>query len=296
MWQDRRSAGICQSLREGGHEPAITAQTGLRLDPYFTATKATWIAQNEPHTWASVESGRTAVGTVDSYLLARMTRGLEHITDATNASRTLLYDLLSGSWSDELCSMFSVPTDSLPAIVSSYGYLASTEPSVFCGLDVPICSIAGDQQAALAGLHQPPGQRSQQFPIHLGEVVALARGVAGPAQQGPALGERQDELVLFEGGHRWIDIKRKERGQPPLIDVAFLLLIYFIVTTTLQKSEADLEMALPGVDKVESEAVQIDQMMIRIDSDGGIFVNDEIVDPPGNGFTVPGVKIGRAHV
>lgn len=75
-----------------------------------------------------------------------------------------------------------------------------------------------------------------------------------------------------------------------LIDVAFLLLIYFIVTTTLQKSEADLEMALPGVDKVESEAVQIDQMMIRIESDGGIFVNDEIVDPPGNGFTAPGVS------
>ena len=81
-----------------------------------------------------------------------------------------------------------------------------------------------------------------------------------------------------------------EMNISPLIDVAFLLLIYFIVTTTLQKSEADLEMALPGVDKVESDAVQIDQMMIRIDSDGGILVNEEVVDPPGSNFTAPGVS------
>ena len=83
--------------------------TGLRLDPYFSATKLTWLARNEPHTWAGVVSGRTAVGTVDSYLVARMTRGLHHVTDASNASRTLLFDLATGTWSAELCELFGVP-------------------------------------------------------------------------------------------------------------------------------------------------------------------------------------------
>jgi len=151
VWQDRRTAGMCQALREAGHEPAIAQRTGLRLDPYFTATKFAWVRENDPHTWAHVESGRVALGTVDSYLVARMTRGLEHITDATNASRTLLYDLSTGQWSAELCALFGVPEDALPAIVSSYGQLARTDPSVFAGLEVPICGIAGDQQAALVG-------------------------------------------------------------------------------------------------------------------------------------------------
>ncbi|MEY2989545.1 MAG: glycerol kinase GlpK, partial [Actinomycetota bacterium] len=87
VWQDRRTAGLCQSLREAGHEALISERTGLRLDPYFSATKAMWIRSHEPHLWAQVDDGRVAMGTVDSYLVARMTRGLEHITDATNASR-----------------------------------------------------------------------------------------------------------------------------------------------------------------------------------------------------------------
>ena len=90
VWQDRRTAGLCDQLREDGHEPRVAALTGLRLDPYFSATKLAWIALNEPHVWASVTSGRTAIGTVDSYLVARLTRGLHHVTDASNASRTLL--------------------------------------------------------------------------------------------------------------------------------------------------------------------------------------------------------------
>ena len=151
VWQDRRTAGLCQSLREAGHEPLIIERTGLRLDPYFSATKAMWVRNHEPHLWAQVEQGRIAMGTIDSFLVARMTRGLEHITDATNASRTLLYDIHEGAWSRELCDVFGIPMEALPTVVPSYGRLATTDPSVFCGLEVPITGIAGDQQAALAG-------------------------------------------------------------------------------------------------------------------------------------------------
>lgn len=151
VWQDRRTAGICQSLREAGHESFVSERTGLRLDPYFSATKAMWVRSHEPHIWAQVEQGRMAMGTVDSFLIARMTRGLEHITDATNASRTLLFDIHDGAWSSQLCDLFGVPLDSLPTVVASYGRLATTDPSAFCGLEVPITGIAGDQQAALAG-------------------------------------------------------------------------------------------------------------------------------------------------
>ncbi|MDC3376381.1 glycerol kinase [Candidatus Nanopelagicales bacterium] len=151
VWQDRRTAGICDDLRELGHEPIIAEKTGLRLDPYFSGTKAMWIRVNEPHHWAHVMEGRVAMGTVDSYLIARMTRGLEHITDATNASRTLLFDIHEGAWSPQLCEIFGVPIESLPTVVPSYGPVATTDPAVFCGLEVPISGIAGDQQAALAG-------------------------------------------------------------------------------------------------------------------------------------------------
>jgi glycerol kinase len=151
VWQDRRTAGICQQLRADGHEARVAELTGLRLDPYFSATKLAWIRLNEPHVWAQVESGRVAVGTVDSYLVARLTRGLHHVTDASNASRTLLYDLAAGAWSDELCALFRVPQDALPEVVPSYGVVGRTDPAAFLGLDLPIAGIAGDQQAALFG-------------------------------------------------------------------------------------------------------------------------------------------------
>jgi glycerol kinase len=151
VWQDRRTSAMCEGLREDGHEPFVTERTGLRLDPYFSATKLAWIRANEPHVWSGVESGGTAIGTVDSYLVARMSRGLFHLTDATNASRTLLYDIESGAWSEQLCALFGVPMSALPEVVASYGSLARTDPGTFLGLDLPISGIAGDQQAALVG-------------------------------------------------------------------------------------------------------------------------------------------------
>ena len=151
VWQDRRSTGICQRLIDTGFEPRVRDITGLRLDPYFTATKLVWVQENDPHTWSQVVSGRVAIGTVDSYLIARMTRGLDHVTDHTNASRTLLYDLKSGTWSRELLELFNVAESSLAEIVASYGPIARTDPDVFLGIDAPISGIAGDQQAALIG-------------------------------------------------------------------------------------------------------------------------------------------------
>ena len=151
VWQDRRTADICERLRGEGHEERVAELTGLRLDPYFSGTKLVWLAENEPHTWAHVESGRYAVGTVDSYLIARMTRGLHHVTDVSNASRTLLFDLAEGGWSDELCSLFGVPRDALPEVTASWGEIAQTDPQSFLGLSVPIAGIAGDQQSALFG-------------------------------------------------------------------------------------------------------------------------------------------------
>ncbi|WP_122817189.1 glycerol kinase GlpK [Nocardioides pantholopis] len=151
VWQDRRTADICTRLREEGHEKRVTELTGLRLDPYFSGTKLTWLAEHEPRTWGLVESGRYAVGTVDSYLIARMTRGLHHVTDVSNASRTLLFDLAAGDWSEELCTLFGVPRDALPELVPNWGEVATTDPRSFLDLELPIAGIAGDQQSALFG-------------------------------------------------------------------------------------------------------------------------------------------------
>ncbi|GAB3302519.1 glycerol kinase GlpK [Epidermidibacterium keratini] len=152
VWQDRRTAAICDELREAGHEDEVRRLTGLRLDPYFSATKLVWLQRNEPDTWEGIESGRYAIGTVDSYLIARLTGGREHVTDATNASRTLLYDTFAGAWSDDLCALFGVPREALPEVVPSSGEIATTDPTLTADrATLPIAGIAGDQQAALFG-------------------------------------------------------------------------------------------------------------------------------------------------
>ncbi len=151
VWQDRRTAGICAGMREAGHEPLVEQLTGLRLDPYFSGTKLSWVRSEDPNSWRRITAGDVAVGTVDSYLVARMTRGLHHVTDPSNASRTLLYDLYTGQWSQELLDLFGVPRQALPEIVSSYGFIGTTDPGCFAGLELPIAAILGDQQAALFG-------------------------------------------------------------------------------------------------------------------------------------------------
>ncbi|MGN6472876.1 MAG: glycerol kinase GlpK [Mycobacteriales bacterium] len=150
VWQDRRTAELCEQLRDSGHEPRVAELTGLRLDPYFTGTKLAWLSQNDP-AWAGVTSGEVAIGTVDSYLVSRLSGGGAHITDPSNASRTLLYDIAAGAWSEELCDLLAVPMSALPDVRPSSGELARTDPDAFLGLDLPIAGIAGDQQAALFG-------------------------------------------------------------------------------------------------------------------------------------------------
>ncbi|OIQ83923.1 glycerol kinase [mine drainage metagenome] len=146
VWQDRRTSEICERLKD-----VDVSRAGLRVDPYFTATKIMWVRENEPEVWAGIESGQYAIGTVDSYLVARLSAGKRHITDATNASRTLLYNLERGEWDQELLDLFGVPRIALAEITSSYGELAHCEPSAFLGISAPITGIAGDQQAALVG-------------------------------------------------------------------------------------------------------------------------------------------------
>jgi glycerol kinase len=151
VWQDRRTTGICDRLRDDGHEERLAELTGLRLDPYFTGTKFCWLAAEEPTLWEKVRDGGLALGTVDSYVIARLTGGAAHVTDPSNASRTLLFDLAKGGWSEELCELFDVPRGALPEIVPSSGVVGTTDPDVFLGLELPVAGIAGDQQAALFG-------------------------------------------------------------------------------------------------------------------------------------------------
>jgi len=151
VWQDRRTAAICAELREAGYEARIAELTGLRIDPYFTATKLTWLSRHAPDMWSGVTDRSLALGTVDSYLIARLTGGRRHVTDASNASRTLLFDLAAGQWSAELCSLFRVPPHALPEVTASTGVIGHTDPEAFLGLTLPIAGVAGDQQAALFG-------------------------------------------------------------------------------------------------------------------------------------------------
>jgi glycerol kinase len=151
VWQDRRTSNLVADLKTQGLEDKIQSISGLILDPYFSSSKLLWIARNEETIWADVVSGQVKIGTVDSYLVARMTAGKSHITDASNASRTQLMDIQTGTWSNELLEVFNVPAAALPTIVPSYGALATTDPASFLNLELPITGIAGDQQAALFG-------------------------------------------------------------------------------------------------------------------------------------------------
>jgi glycerol kinase len=151
VWQCRRTAGICDSLRASGHEALVRRRTGLVLDAYFSGTKVAWILDNVVGARASAESGKLAFGTIDSFLIAKLTQGTVHVTDATNASRTLLMGLESGAWDDEMLALFRVPKAVLPKIVGSAEIVGRTQGLGFLPDGIAIAGIAGDQQAALFG-------------------------------------------------------------------------------------------------------------------------------------------------
>jgi glycerol kinase len=151
VWQDRRTAAACEALRQRGHEPRVRALTGLLLDPYFSGTKIAWLLEHHSGLRARAERGELAFGTIDSYLLWRLSGGKTHVTDVTNASRTLLFDLEKLSWSDELCGIFGVPRALLPEVRPSLGQLAATRGVPGLADGIPVTGVAGDQQAALFG-------------------------------------------------------------------------------------------------------------------------------------------------
>ncbi|MGI9524400.1 MAG: glycerol kinase GlpK [Hyphomicrobiaceae bacterium] len=150
VWQDRRTADKCAELKASGCEPAVSQKTGLLLDPYFSGTKIGWILDNVEGARDLAETGRLAFGTVDTYLLWRLTGAKVHATDATNASRTLLYDIRSGEWDHDLLDLFRVPRGVLPTVLDSAANFGLTEPEIFGG-SIAIAGIAGDQQAATVG-------------------------------------------------------------------------------------------------------------------------------------------------
>lgn len=150
VWQDRRTAVHCEALRVDGLEPIVQAKTGLLLDPYFSATKLAWLLDNIPDARARAERGELAFGTIDSWLVWRLTDGRLHVTDASNASRTLLCNLATGDWDEALLELFRIPRSVLPSIVASSGIIGETDAEVF-GSALPIAGIAGDQQAATFG-------------------------------------------------------------------------------------------------------------------------------------------------
>ena len=150
VWQDRRTAEICSGLKSAGLEDTVTKRTGLLLDPYFSGTKVAWILDNVPGARDMANAGKLAFGTVDSFLLWRLTGGKVHATDATNASRTLLYDINKQRWSLYLLDLFRVPQSMLPEIKDCAADFGTTDPNIFGGA-IKVAGIAGDQQAAVVG-------------------------------------------------------------------------------------------------------------------------------------------------
>ncbi len=151
VWQDRRTADVCDQLKAAGHEDTIRARSGLVVDAYFSGTKVAWILDEVPGARERADAGDLAFGTIDTWLVSRLTGGADHVTEPSNACRTMLWDVHEGRWSDELASLLRVPTSVLPEVRDSAGAFGTTDPDAFLGIRAPITGIAGDQQAALFG-------------------------------------------------------------------------------------------------------------------------------------------------
>ncbi len=184
VWQDRRTAGRCAELRAAGHEPLVRARTGLVLDPYFSATKIEWLLSNVPGLRERARAGGAVFGTVDAWLAYKLTG--EHVTDASNASRTMLFDIAASRWDPDLLELFEIPEQSLPRVVPSAGVLADTKAEALHGHAVPLTGIAGDQQAALFGQAcVEPGLGKNTYGT--GSFVLLNAGPRPPERPPPGL-------------------------------------------------------------------------------------------------------------
>lgn len=150
VWQDRRTSAMCQSLKADGFEAEVTEKTGLILDPYFSGTKLKWLLDNVDGARAKGKAGKLMFGTVDSYLIWKLSGGVSHVTDATNAARTMLYNIREGGWDADICARFDIPMDMLPEVRDCASDFGTTRPDLFGG-PLPILGVAGDQQAATIG-------------------------------------------------------------------------------------------------------------------------------------------------
>ncbi|HWX73664.1 MAG TPA: glycerol kinase GlpK [Solirubrobacteraceae bacterium] len=178
VWQDRRTAARCDELRAAGVEELVRARTGLVLDPYFSATKIEWLLRNVDGLRERARRGRAVFGTVDAWLAFKLTG--EHVTDCSNASRTLLYDIEAGTWDAQLLDLFAVPEPALPRVLASAGPFGETRPEALHGHSVPLAGMAGDQQAALFGQAcVDPGMGKNTYGT--GSFVLLNAGFAAPA-------------------------------------------------------------------------------------------------------------------
>ncbi|MEO0690123.1 MAG: glycerol kinase GlpK [Pseudomonadota bacterium] len=186
VWQDRRTESLCAQLREAGHEAEVQAKTGLLLDPYFSGTKMRWMLDNVPDVKAAAQAGTLAFGTVESWLVYKLTGGAQHITDASNASRTLLMGLTDAQFGEGLCGLFGVPKSALPKVTDMSGALSETDAALF-GRAIPITGLAGDQQAATIGQAcLSPGQTKATYGT--GAFVLTNQGPIPPKSENRLLG------------------------------------------------------------------------------------------------------------
>ncbi|PLK23597.1 glycerol kinase [Porphyrobacter sp. TH134] len=186
VWQDRRTEPFCMALRDAGHEAGVQERTGLLLDPYFSGTKMRWMLDNVPDVRAAADAGTLAFGTVESWLVFKLTGGAAHITDASNASRTLLMGLEDAQFDDGLCDLIGVPLAALPGVVDMAGPLAMTAPELL-GRSIPITGLAGDQQAATIGQAcLAPGQTKATYGT--GAFVLTCQGSTIPRSTNRLLG------------------------------------------------------------------------------------------------------------
>jgi glycerol kinase len=281
VWQDRRTAARCEELRAAGHEPLIRERTGLILDPYFSATKIAWLLENVGGLRERAHDGSAVFGTIDSWLLFKLTG--EHLTDATNASRTLLYDIAAGRWDPELLELFDVPARALPEVRPSAGVLAETRPAALHGHTAPIAGVAGDQQAALFGQAcVDPGMAKATFGT--GSFVLLHSGFAVPEPGAGLLATVASEI----GSSR--------TGSPPARRAYALEASIFVTGAAVQWLRDELQI----IERAEDTAA----LAASLDSNDGVYFVPALTglgsphwDPHARG-TIVGLTrgAGRAHL
>lgn len=242
VWQDRRTADVCEKLRERGHAGTVEAKTGLVLDPYFSATKIAWLLDEHPGLRERAERGEIAFGTVDSWLIWNLTGGARHVTDVTNASRTMLFDIRTLAWSDELLALFRVPRAMLPEVLPSTAAFGNASPEHF-GAKIAIGGVAGDQQAALIG--------------HSGFARGIAKNTYGTGS-----------FVVMNTGS---DVVRSRNGLVATIAYAFAAgEATYALEGSIFSTGSAVQWLRDGLGAIEHSA-DVERLAAQVDDNGGVY-------------------------